>query len=257
MNLRKYKWALSAGLIFGISSLSGHPQILLYESLFLILLFVWYFIHDIKNKILNGRTIIHFILAGALPLIIAFGIFAIQYLPSQELAKLSRRSEQSFEKAAEGSLKFKQIYTTITPKLFGFVDGKNDKTAPFHLDDSPYYFYWDTAFYSGLCALFLGLFGMLTNFKSKEGSFLIFISIFGFLFALGSNFFLFELFYNLPFFGLLRIPARIMFFFGIGMCLLAGFGFDELSNQIRQTICSVFQCAHISQALSPCFAMRG
>lgn len=228
LNDRNLKYSIIAGLIFGFSMLAGHAQIILYEALFLGLLFIWYFIASLRKEEIKGNNIMKYISIGILPFIIAVAIFSIQYLPSSEIAKYSKRSTSTYEKATEGSLEVKQIYTAVVPKIFGFIDGAGDKSVPFHLDKAPYYYYWDTGFYFGIGALILGLFGATVIYKKRLGAFLIAISIFGFLFALGDNFILFKIFYNLPFFGLLRIPARIMFYVVIAFSILSGFGFDAL-----------------------------
>ncbi len=225
---QKLKYSIIAGLIFGFSMLAGHAQIMLYEALFLGILFIWYFIASLRKSEIKGNQFIKYISIGLLPFVIAVAIFSVQYLPSSEIADYSKRSSSTYEKASEGSLEFKQIYTSVVPKIFGFIDGAGDKSVPFHLDKAPYYYYWDTAFYFGIGALILGLFGATVIYKRRIGAFLIAISIFGFLFALGDNFILFKIFYNLPFFGLLRIPARIMFYSVIVFSILSGFGFDAL-----------------------------
>ncbi len=228
----KIKYGIISGLIFGITLLAGHPQTILYQALFLGLLFIWYVIADLRKIGFKAKQSIKSIVAGLLPFIISVCIFSVQYLPSQDLANYSKRADATYETATEGSLEFEQIYASLAPKLFGFTDGSGDKSVPYHLDGKPYYYYWDTAFYFGLTALLLGLIAMLTSYKNRMTAFLIFISLFGFLFALGDNFVLFKIFYNLPFFGLLRIPARIMFFAVIAFSILAGFGFDSILKNI-------------------------
>ncbi|MCK5741270.1 MAG: hypothetical protein KAH48_03555, partial [Chlorobi bacterium] len=224
------KFTIISGLIFGGSMLAGHPQTMLYESLFLGIMFLWFFFSDIKKRALKGSKLFVKIAAGLLPVIIAVGIFSIQYLPAKEFADNSARAERSFEESAEGSLESGQIFTSVVPKFFGFIDGAGDQSLPWHLKgaENKYYLYWDTSFYFGITALMLGLFGAVRRLKTREGAFFLFIAVFGLLFALGDNFIIYEMFYNLPFFGLLRIPARIMFFAVIGFSVLAGFGFDEL-----------------------------
>jgi hypothetical protein len=228
----KIKFGILSGLIFGISMLAGHPQTILYQALFLGLLFLWYFVAEIRKNGFKTKESVKFIIAGILPFIISLCIFSVQYLPSQDLANYSKRAEATYEAATEGSLEFEQIYTSLVPKLFGFTEGSGDKSVPYYLDNKPYYYYWDTAFYFGLTALILGLIAILSRYKNRMTAFLIFISVFGLLFALGDNFFLFKIFYNLPFFGLLRIPARIMFFSVIAFSILAGFGFDTIIKNI-------------------------
>jgi len=232
MSENKIKYGIFSGLIFGISMLAGHPQTILYQALFLGLMYLWFIIADIRKDGFKVKQSIKSIIGGLLPFIISVLIFTVQYLPSQDLANLSKRADATYEAATEGSLEFGQIYSSLTPKLFGFTDGTGDKSVPYHLDNQPYYYYWDTAFYFGLTALLLGLIAIVTGYKNRMTAFLIFIAVFGFLFALGDNFVLFKIFYNLPFFGLLRIPARIMFYSVIAFSILAGFGFDSLLKNI-------------------------
>lgn len=235
---RDLRSAVLAGIIFGISMLSGHPQLTLYEAFFLGLLALWYFIASLKKKELNGKSALHFGINTVLPLLIAAGIFCIQYLPSQELAGLSQRAEMGYEKASEGSLEYKQILTAIVPKLFGASEGSKDNDVPYHLEIkdpstgqpkyAQYYNYWESAFYFGIATLILALFGAFNNYKNREVLFLISVSIFGLLYSLGSNFPIFQIFYHMPFFGTFRNPARMMLFQVFSMTLLAGIGFDFL-----------------------------
>jgi membrane protein YfhO len=220
------KSGIVAGLIFGVSMLAGHPQTMLYEALFMGIMMIWMVIPD-KTKSVQS-PIAPKIVGGILTFVFAVGIFAIQYIPSSKLAENSARQEMAYEEAAEGSLQFKQLWTAFVPKLYGSVEPTQQNETPFHLDNAPYYFYWDTSFYFGLAAVILGLFAAIVGFKRRIIGFLLFISVFGFLFALGDNFFVFKIFYELPFFGLLRIPARMMFVAVFGFSALAGFGFDYL-----------------------------
>ncbi|MBM2813817.1 MAG: hypothetical protein HW421_579 [Ignavibacteria bacterium] len=233
---RRIRLAVIAGLLLGMSFLSGHPQMTLYEMLLIGFLFLWELVLGLKNKEIAGAGVIRFLLCGIIPIIISVGIFAIQYLPSKELATLSQRNELTYEKSSEGSLEFKQLFCSISPNLFGSV---NPKENSFSLKstgtdgsskDAPYYYYWETAYYFGIAALLLGLFGTFTQIKNRFVIFLVIISGFGVIFALGSNGFLYSLFFNLPLFGSFRNPSRMIFFTVFAMSILAGFGFDALWN---------------------------
>ncbi|MDQ1266112.1 MAG: hypothetical protein QG635_1264 [Bacteroidota bacterium] len=242
LELRSFRQVIGAGLLLGMSMLSGHPQMTLYEALFLIFMALWWFVAGLMKKELTGKKLVKFIICAILPLVIAAGIFSVQYLPSKELAELSQRAESSYQKSSEGSLEFKQIYTALMPKLFGFVDGAGDKSIPYHLTitkpdgaevQAPYYNYWETSFYFGIAAIILGLFGAAIKIKDRTAAFLAAAGIFGFLFALGSNGFIFPLFYNLPLFGTFRNPTRMMFYFVFALSALSAFGFDALWAQLK------------------------
>lgn len=224
----RLKSALLCGLTFGIVMLSGHPQTTLYLAFFLFIHTIWFGVSGLIKKEISGVNIVKFLGFAALPIVLAAGIFAVQLLHSSEFASLSQRNEYSFEKASDGSLQAKQILSAVVPKLFGYSDSVQSQNAPFYLEGGKYYHYWETAFYFGIPALLLGLMGFLTYYKTRLGGFLIFAAIFGFLFALGSNGFVFPVFFDIPFFHTFRQPARMMFFVVFAFTFMAGFGYDSL-----------------------------
>ncbi len=234
---KNFKSAILSGLLFGMIMLSGHPQMTLFIGLFLGLFLLWFVVADLLHGSYKDKRFLSRLLAGVIPFIIALGIFQIQFLPSSELAGLSKRSEITYETAAEGSIETDQIFSMIVPKIFGYSNSDNTPSVPFYLKaslpgdktkETPYYYYWETSFYFGLAAIMLGLFAALTMYKNRFVAFLIAFIIFAILFALGSNSFLLGIFHELPFFSQLRIPARMMFGAAFGFSILAGFGFDRL-----------------------------
>ena len=235
------RFGIIGGLIFGMSILSGHPQILLYEGLFLTLFAIYHFIINIKQKELNKKNSIKSFIGGLLLFVIAIGIFQIQYQHTNELSKQVLRTEMTYESSSEGSLDIKQIFTGIVPKMFGYENGTRRTEMQFQLPTydannqqitAPYYYYWETGFYFGLVAVLLGLYAFISiPFSNRHKIFFLSISTIGFLFALGSNGFLYGLFHNLPLFGLFRFPSRIMFFVTFSFSAMAGFGFDRLTNE--------------------------
>lgn len=234
---KKLSNSILAGIIFGFVMLSGHPQMTLYIGLLLGFAFLWFFVSGLMDKSISGINIAKYISGGVLTVIIALGIFYIQYLPSKDLAALSQRNEISFEKSTEGSLEFKNIYTSVIPKIFGYIDGQQDKQQTYYnkVDGKVQsHFYWETAFYFGIVALFLGLIGAILKYRTSQGSFFIFISLFGCLFALGSGSFVFNIMYHFPFFDSFRNPGRMMFMAILGFSILAGYGFDTLWQNIKE-----------------------
>ena len=225
------KSGILSGLIYGMSMLSGHTQMALYEGLVLFFVFVWYLFVGIKDGGQKGLRTAFPIISAALTIAIAAGIFMIQFMPTNELVKHSKRSNSTYEFVTEGSLQMQQSLTAFVPKLFGNRNGDNDTTVPYHLKDAPGHYYWETSFYFGISILALGLFGFIAGIKRREMQLMLGLSIFAFLFALGSNGFMFDFFYNLPFFGLFRNPVRMMFITILGFSLAAGVGFDALFGQ--------------------------
>lgn len=224
-----WKHTLAAGLLFGITMLAGHPQTTLYIALFLLFLTLWHGVALLRSG-QKGKVLLSSGTAAAAVIAIAVGLFLVQYIPSNELASLSERNQFSYEQASEGSLQFKQIITTVVPKVFG-TSQPGDTTTPFYLEQGRGYYYWETSFYFGIAALLLGLIGFTASYKTRIGSFLLFTSVFSFLFALGSNGFLHGLFFHLPLFGSFRMPTRMMFYAVLGFAAMAGCGFDALAKR--------------------------
>jgi len=226
----KFYFSILSGLVLGMALLSGHPQTTLYVLTLLGITGIFQLFFYIKGK-LKLSQILKAVLLFFMPFVIAFGIFSIQYFPSRELSKYAQRNEVSYEKATEGALQFKQIYTAIVPKLFGWVEGSKLENASFYLrfkGELQTHFFWETVYYFGITSAILGFFAALVGYRSRYVWLMIILVVFGFLFSLGSGSPLFDLFFNLPYFGIFRNPGRMMFFVVLGMSLLGGLGFDFL-----------------------------
>lgn len=237
---KSLKYSIISGLIFGFTMLSGHPQSLLYIAFFLGVFLIWELISGLKSKRIAEKYLLKYILCGLLPFIISSGIFAIQLLPSNELAKLSERKEISFIRASEGSLELSNFLTLVLPDLFGKSSGNSQVQSTYYDEfstaDNPdikraySHFYWETSFYFSIGGLLLGLIGIFYSLKEKRNYFLILMAFFAMLFALGSNGPILGLFYNLPLFGQFRFPVRILFYMIIAFALFSGIAFDKITS---------------------------
>lgn len=227
----RWQRAVGAGLLLGMSLHAGHPQTILYTYLLLISFGLWL----VGSRGLQYKRLPLLDIARlALPLVLAAGMVAVQYLPTQELASLSERSAgQGLEWAAEVSLLPQQILTLITPKLFGSTEPPGQRHVPLYLPGVAYYHYWETAFYVGIPILLLALVGILQRWRTPLGLFWIGALAFSLLFAFGKYGFLFPLLYQLPGFSLFRVPPRILFISVLALCLFAAWGFDALWHSAR------------------------
>lgn len=230
------KYSAIAGLILGITTLSGHPQISFYFFFILSIYIVWHFVSRIITKKENLKNNLLSTLFGILSLIIAVLIFSIQFLPSNTLSKHTTRSDMNYEKSSENSLKYEQIFALFSPRMYGYYDADNQtEFQPLLKDDYNgkiefvrNYHYWETAAYFGAIALLLGLIGVVIVKKDNFLWFLIVLILFGFFYALGKNFVIHPIFYNLPFFDIFRNPVRMFVFSIFGLSLFAGFAFDTI-----------------------------
>lgn len=224
----KIYYSILSGIILGCTLLSGHPQTTLYVLTLLGITGIYLLIFYLREKF-RLTQILRAVGLYFIPFVIAFGIFAIQFFPSKDMAKYAQRNEVSYQKATEGALQFKQIYTAIVPKLFGWVEGSQLDNSTFYLrfgGELQIHFFWETVYYFGVTSAILGLFALLMGFKSRFIILFAILTVFGFLFSLGGGSPLFDILFNLPYFGIFRNPARMMFFVTLGMSVLAGFGFD-------------------------------
>lgn len=231
-----FYFSILAGLILGMIMLSGHPQTTLYSVVFLSIAGVFQLAFSVKSKVNLGKILSNVFLF-ILPYLIGVGIFAVQYIPSKDMSKYVQRNEMSLKKANEGAVQFKQIYTAIVPKLFGWVDGSNLDKSTFYLKfdgELQRHFFWETVFYFGISSAILGLFAALVGYKEKFVWLMIIFVVFGFLYSLGSGSPIFDILLNIPYFGIFRNPGRILFFVVLGMSILGGFGFDLLWKNALQ-----------------------
>ncbi|MEP7219486.1 MAG: hypothetical protein ABI876_11245, partial [Bacteroidota bacterium] len=227
VNERSWFHSLLSGLVLGVTLLSGHPQSALYIIFFLFCLTIFLAVRDIRSG--DGArtsTLVKGLIAAAIPVAIGVGIFAIQLLPSQELAGLSERAEMSHEKSLEGSLTMGQLVTLVAPKFFGVAGPDESPAIPFWLRPERYYF-WETAIYIGVVTLLLSIVGVASRRLKGLGWFLGGMALLGLFYALGDSFFVHPLLGRLPLFSTFRIPTRMAMYLAFGGALLGGVGLEQ------------------------------
>ena len=218
-----WKHAIVSGLILGTMYLAGHPQSTLYFTFFLAVLALYEIVHRARHK--SGTIDLWTIARMALPVVIGFGIFAIQFLPSQELANLSRRDTITYEKSLDGSLTWGHLLTFVLPRLFGVTNGAGDAQVPYW--NGPYYNSWETAIYIGVFPMFFAIMAGLLGRKKKYVSLFAGMGLLAVAFALGDHFFLYRIFFQFPLFNKFRTPARMMMLFSFAASGLAGVGLAD------------------------------
>jgi hypothetical protein len=216
-----WKHAIAAGLMLGVMYLGGHPQSTLFFTLFLAVAAVYEIVRRAMGKSeekLNATSAARM----AVPVVIALGIFAIQLMPSQELADLSRRDVITYEKSVEGSLTWGHLLTFVMPRMFGVSDAMQQAKVPYW--NGPYYLSWETALYIGVLPLFFALVAAAFGWKRKYVPLFAGMGLFAVLFALGDNFFLYKIFFNFPLFDRFRTPARMVMVSSFALSALSAVG---------------------------------
>lgn len=231
-------FSLIAGLVLGITTLAGHPQITFYEILFIGAYCIYLIMVTPGNKLRQIFNVsLCFIIAGA--------IASILYLPAAELSTNSVRTDWTFEQVSEGSFQIAQFITFIIPKAFGAWTGGDDKSVPAFWLQGPqfgYYTYWETCFYAGIGILLLAMIQFKLLKKDRFILFCLIWIVFSLLIAIGNNSFLFRFFFHyIPGFDKFRIPARILFTWNFIFPLLAARTFDSLrKNDAPGTFPKIF-----------------
>lgn len=228
--VRDVRWFIGGGMLLGLSLLAGHPQITLYTFTALGIIAVAMLVNEWKSGKNTRRTASLAVSYGAM-IAIAVGIFAVQYLPSVELADRVVRSDVTYEFASEGSLQYSQLLTALVPKFFGSSEAVPTKLPFWLYQGHNYFLFWETCFYCGIATLLLAYVGWYRGKKMPLRGALIALAAFALLYALGDNFVLFPALFQLPLFNKFRDPARIMYLFTFAAAIFAGRGVDMLSEQ--------------------------
>lgn len=212
-----------AGLVLGCSIFAGHPQITLYQFIF-VGSFCIYLLFTAPGQRL--RVVLGIIIAFAGAIMLSL----VQLLPAMELVPHTVRSNWSFEAISEGSLSLRQLLTFLMPKLFGGLHIKHGELA-YWLRDSyhnGYWTYWETGVYLGVLPLLLGGIYLMRTHRSGLSRFaLIWIGI-SLIIAMGSNTPLLKLLFDTtPGFDMFRIPSRILYTWALLLPIFAAFLLDR------------------------------
>ncbi len=202
-----------AGLFLGLQVLGGDPHVSYLSSLFVTLYYFIRVVSDSGSAPLSDRMkkLGFFLL---IPLV-AFGVSAIQILPSLEFSSLSDRANNTFEFVSEGSFSKAHFYSLLIPQRF-------NKALSSGLD-------FEMGCYIGMLSLFLAFVGLFFSRYRKHTICIGIMLIVTITFILGKNTPLYRLYYELlPMLSSFRVPARATFVFDFLMAVLAGLGIKHL-----------------------------
>jgi len=225
-----------AGLAFGCSILAGHPQTAMhvfYASIAYFAFKVWRGRPSPTPalrapppstmlpppKLGEGRGGGWRGLAGILVFIlVAFGLAAVQLLPTLEFIGLSPRAAIDYQTASWGLFWYETMHF-LFPGYFG---------------GSPQYV--------GLLPMVLAAMAVLFERRQRDKVFWIGLGLAAFLLSLGRHTFLYNVFYVLvPGFGRVRNQERVIFLFSFSLAILAGYGATFLVRPIPRVLRRSFQ----------------
>jgi len=208
-------------LFLAFQLLAGHAQTTWYTLLLLGAWTLWRTLTPIPPYSHTRLLSLAFIL---LPILLAFGLAALQLLPTAELLRESPRATAAeYEFVMTYSLSPWRLLTLLAPDLLGH---------PARGLFFGYGNYWEDAIYIGLLPLLLAIGALLSALRQPPAVqrlvvFLSLLCVVVTLIALGRNTPIFPFLYqHVPTFNLFQAPTRWMILFTFAAALLAGLGAD-------------------------------
>lgn len=200
---------IAAGIVLGIAALAGHPQTWSFVAATSAAYFMfrrWESGALVPTAQSVART------AGALGLLfaIAFGLAAVQWLPSLEYQQLSTRENLSFADAAKG-------FPTLDILQFIFPGFASAFASPL---------------YVGILPLWLALYGLR---RTRERAFWGLWALGALILSFGFYVFAYVVFYLfVPGAALFRQQERLAFVVSFALAMLAGYGLSDLLHKYRR-----------------------
>ncbi len=197
---------LLTGVLLGMQVLAGDPQVNLYTAMFLCLYFI------IRAILFSDATRKARVLSFARFLIVplaAFGVSAVQILPSFEFMQLSDRTENPYEFVTLGSFSLRQLFLFLVPKAQTPLINTN----------------WEFGCYLGIMSIVLAFIGAMTKQCRRLTLCLCILLFIALTFVLGGFTPIYQLYYKyLPFISTFRVPARCLVILDFILAIFVGLG---------------------------------
>jgi hypothetical protein len=235
---KEWMWVFLCAVVLGHSLLAGFLQLSLYFYVFLFAYFLFELVQQNLHRAIFTRAALMITLRAAAVVVLSLAVSMVQFLPAQEMSELSFRAQITYEKASEGSLAWQQLLTFLFPKFFGTAGA----TGYPYWGPGAYWYFWETCIYLGVLPFVLMLLSVLFTGKYKHIILFLGVGVFAVLYALGDNFFLHRLMFDIvPGFSRFRVPARAAVFLPFSAALLSGFTlqglmYDEAVPAVRARI---------------------
>lgn len=217
--------ALWLALVIGMGVLAGHAQTAVYGLIFVSLYFVWRVLSNRAALRLSvPRSLILFVVA----VLLGLGLAAIQLLPAAELTRESQRAGGlDYTKIMTHSYWPLRLLTMFSPDFFG---------SPAQNNFWGYDNYWENAAYIGVIPILLALYAIWNRLRRKvtQGpiGFFALTALVSLVLAFGWFMPIYPfLYYNIPGFALFQGPARWLIITLVALCVLAGFGMQQLVDR--------------------------
>lgn len=201
--------ALYLGLAAGLAACCGHVQYTLAGAGLAALYLVGRGLARRHRRWLPG---------AAAALILALGLAAAQYLPLLELSRNSQRAEGLAPgEETDQALAVQHLPLFVAPGFWG---------APFADDYAGPALPWEFCAYLGVLPLLLAAIGIVRGGRLRWLG--LALAIAGLWLSLGDAGGVWPLLQRLPGWSAMRVPARLLSLYGLGLLLLAGLGLEAI-----------------------------
>ena len=222
---------LLAALTLAMPWLAGHAQVALYAwsaiALFLIFRGALEWRKGRRGPMGLLSPVGPIGLTGLILFLIAFGLAAIQILPTRELLQHSDRGgAQSYEFLTHGSVPPPLLALLVMPRLFGSLYADTAWVS------RPDVVFHEMNFYIGLLPLLLAVFALARRRDLPTLFFAVLLALSG-LFMLGKYSPFYRLHELIPVFNRLRMPGRYAYLVVFSLSALAGLGADQFLRSPR------------------------
>lgn len=203
-----------AGVVFSLQILSGNPQNNYYTAVFVVLycLIRYFFV----SRSIEHKPFHRFGIYFPLILVVAFGISAIQILPSLEFMSLCDRADNTYEFVTFASYPPTNFFRFLVPIVA--------KPGLRFLSLN-----WEFSGYIGILSIVLAGIGAVLSKHRRYTWCLLVMLLIAVTMMLGRHTFFYRLYYKfLPGISTFRIPARAIIILVFSASVLAGFGVQRL-----------------------------
>ncbi|CAG0933712.1 hypothetical protein TFLX_03189 [Thermoflexales bacterium] len=236
---RRASWVIGSGVVFAVALFAGHAQMTAITLVGLMAVAVWQIAlflatrshsqhvgsaladNESRPRADSGgrRAFGKLVGLALLAPLMAFGLTALQLLPSLEMTQYSLRAGLAYEEATAYSLPPAALASTFSPLLFG--RGAAEFWGPWERVET---------MYVGVVPLLLA--GFALRRKRPDGAwFLAALGLLGLLIALGKYTPIYSLVHSLPVLGGLRVPARFILLTNFSLAALAALGLQRLITE--------------------------
>jgi hypothetical protein len=225
------RWMIAAGVLYGTTILSSHPQYTLHLSYAAIALSFYTFVA------LRGRmSMVRRLVVVGLPFVLGTAAAAVQLLPTREYLLVSSREEMALADSLLAQIPGRRIPSILFPHLYAPFWWRLPPGLSWDASNIQWAggMFWEYALHLGLVTVTLALFGLVVSAaygrrRMYMAIMLAAVALVCWVIALGQNGGLYlVLFQYMPGFKNVRVPPRIVWIGNIAVAVLVGMAIDAV-----------------------------